>query len=831
MADGTLIFDTQIDDRNLVNSAKHVTEQFNKMQASTSAVEKGVSRATNGIRAMGTATAATALKIGAIAGGIGTLSRLVNMVTKRAMETSGAFQEFKAEVGRTADALARVADPILRLIMPAVQMLTAAMSEVANAIASVLSKVADFFGIAKSSDMGKMAGGATKAAGGIGRVGAAAKKATKDFASFDTIVRLGQKHTNKFGGGGGAGGMSKSIGKSLSPIGKMSRALKDLTAIVAGLAIGGKKGAGIASVITGIAHAINDSRDIIEKGFNTKNLTDWIADIAEVIGGGALAGGKLGAGVAALFSGLGTLIMSEYDKFKNGENWHNVLAGIAGQAAAIFGAWALGGKRGAGIAALFTGMGSFLTTEWNKFKNGPSVAGIVSEIKDEAVSIAGAWAVGGQKAAGVTALFEGMFGFLVSEWNRFKNGNEWKTVVDGISQSALAIGGAWAAGGTQAAGAAALFTGMVATFNNAYLEFQNGIDVPGVIAWIEHSAELILGAGLTIGKSGGALASIFTGALGSYNALHDALAKGFNISNITQMCLSLGAVFAGLTAKIGGPGAAVGTGVIGALVVLIEDIRTMVKTGPSVQGWLKILTGGLNIATAAFVAFNLTNPIGWLTLLGATIINLVAHWKGLGQMVQNVAQWFRNAWSSMAAWFESHVMTPIQNTWNRFTSVIIGPVQNAYNTITNIFGGLERFFSNVISGIRRIWSNFMSIFRSERSEVSSSSSRRKRWSTYSGPTPTPTPDTSGIRLRVPRLASGTVIPPNNPYIAVVGDQTSGTNVETPLSTIVEALKQALAEQPPATSSAVIEVDGQQFGTLVYKYGKDESNRIGASLLD
>lgn len=45
--------------------------------------------------------------------------------------------------------------------------------------------------------------------------------------------------------------------------------------------------------------------------------------------------------------------------------------------------------------------------------------------------------------------------------------------------------------------------------------------------------------------------------------------------------------------------------------------------------------------------------------------------------------------------------------------------------------------------------------------------------------------------RVPRLAEGAVLQPNHPFAAIVGDQKSGVNVETPLSTIQEAVRNEL----------------------------------------
>ena len=47
------------------------------------------------------------------------------------------------------------------------------------------------------------------------------------------------------------------------------------------------------------------------------------------------------------------------------------------------------------------------------------------------------------------------------------------------------------------------------------------------------------------------------------------------------------------------------------------------------------------------------------------------------------------------------------------------------------------------------------------------------------------------KLQVPQLAKGAVLPPNKPFLAMVGDQKSGTNIEAPLDTIVDAVKIAL----------------------------------------
>ena len=87
------------------------------------------------------------------------------------------------------------------------------------------------------------------------------------------------------------------------------------------------------------------------------------------------------------------------------------------------------------------------------------------------------------------------------------------------------------------------------------------------------------------------------------------------------------------------------------------------------------------------------------------------------------------------------------------------------------------------------------------------------------------------RVSIPRLAQGAVIPPNREFMAVLGDQKSGTNIETPLATMVQAFKQALAESGGGgAQTIVLQIDGREFGRAVKKYGGREDQRIGVSLV-
>ena len=51
--------------------------------------------------------------------------------------------------------------------------------------------------------------------------------------------------------------------------------------------------------------------------------------------------------------------------------------------------------------------------------------------------------------------------------------------------------------------------------------------------------------------------------------------------------------------------------------------------------------------------------------------------------------------------------------------------------------------------------------------------------------------------QIPYLAKGAVLPANKPFLAMVGDQTHGTNIEAPLSTIQDAVALVMEDQTQA----------------------------------
>lgn len=85
--------------------------------------------------------------------------------------------------------------------------------------------------------------------------------------------------------------------------------------------------------------------------------------------------------------------------------------------------------------------------------------------------------------------------------------------------------------------------------------------------------------------------------------------------------------------------------------------------------------------------------------------------------------------------------------------------------------------------------------------------------------------------KIPRLAQGAVIPPNREFLAVLGDQKSGTNIETPLETMVQAFETALQRNGGRGGDIYLQVDGTTFARLIAPYLDRNSQRRGVKLVE
>ena len=83
-------------------------------------------------------------------------------------------------------------------------------------------------------------------------------------------------------------------------------------------------------------------------------------------------------------------------------------------------------------------------------------------------------------------------------------------------------------------------------------------------------------------------------------------------------------------------------------------------------------------------------------------------------------------------------------------------------------------------------------------------------------------------LSIPRLATGAVIPPNREFLAVLGDQKQGTNIEAPLETIKQAFREALADSGSSgrQMTVVLQVGRRELARTIVELSREEQQRVG-----
>lgn len=106
---------------------------------------------------------------------------------------------------------------------------------------------------------------------------------------------------------------------------------------------------------------------------------------------------------------------------------------------------------------------------------------------------------------------------------------------------------------------------------------------------------------------------------------------------------------------------------------------------------------------------------------------------------------------------------------------------------------------------------------------------------YGGRSAYPMSSYAAVPYKMPMLATGTVVPPRaGMFAAILGDNNRETEVVSPLSTMKQALKEALAESNISSGNQIAKaeliLDGTRFGQLVVKFGNNEKNRVGVRMV-
>lgn len=176
---------------------------------------------------------------------------------------------------------------------------------------------------------------------------------------------------------------------------------------------------------------------------------------------------------------------------------------------------------------------------------------------------------------------------------------------------------------------------------------------------------------------------------------------------------------------------------------------------------LKPVIGWIIAFLAPAVVGAIENIVGFISFVAGFIADIIGSViKTLSGVIQFLVGVFTLDWER--AW--GGISKVFEGIWDGIVAVVKGTVNTIIWVINTMIGGIYSALAGVVNGVGSIVESFGDLIG-------------KDWG-FSIPTNPP---------QIPYLAKGAVLPPNQPFLAVVGDQKRGTNVEAPLETIQEAV--------------------------------------------
>lgn len=311
----------------------------------------------------------------------------------------------------------------------------------------------------------------------------------------------------------------------------------------------------------------------------------------------------------------------------------------------------------------------------------------------------------------------------------------------GINDQVSAIAGLFV-------GAALLGLGAILTFSGASIPLGLALMVMGGLAmwsavsqnWDEISNALKEHLGKIVGYVSAALVAV--GLI--------LLLSGANIP-LGLGLLAAGAV--GLASVIAANWDSVKTPLINTLKELL-----LVAAGASLAIGLVLLLTGANIPLGlALLIAGAAGLAGWIA----------ANWDFITDK-------FKSIWNSIKSWWKANVAPVFTAAWwknlgKKMMNGLIAGVEAGINWVLRGIGDMVNGITGLLNKIPGI--NIAPV----------------NWG----------------NVKIPRLAQGAVIPPNREFMAVLGDQKHGTNVEAPLEIIQQAVAQTFANMSPQLAQAIV----------------------------
>ena len=396
-------------------------------------------------------------------------------------------------------------------------------------------------------------------------------------------------------------------------------------------------------------------------------------------------------------------------------------------------------------------------------------------------------------------------------------------------------------------GAALLALGAILTFSGAHIFLGIGLMVLGALAiwdavstnWTAIQTMLQGPLGILVAVISSALLVI--GAILVFSGTNIPLGLGLMIAGAIGIASAAAANWQTIVTALQGPIGIITTIISTALLVLGSIITFSGGNLPLGIGLMA--AGAVGLATVVGVNWDsivsaLQGPIGVITTLVSAaliVIGAVLCFSGVGiplgialmaagaiGLVTVTAVNWNAIVDKVSEIFES-IKKVVSAAWNWLDSITNGALTDIVNAIQNIFGGIIDFVAGVFTGDwERAWDGIVSIFQGVWDAIWGVvrfvvnliiDGINMLWSGIYTVVSAIVNSIGGIAGAlgslfgqdwhfsmpanpplIPKLAQGAVIPPNREFLAVLGDQSNGRNLEAPESLLREIIREESGDE-------------------------------------
>ena len=388
--------------------------------------------------------------------------------------------------------------------------------------------------------------------------------------------------------------------------------------------------------------------------------------------------------------------------------------------------------------------------------------------------------------------------------------------------------------------------GLIILWESLSDAWNDGVNWKNLLGSLAGAAALAGGLALAFGKVGAGIGLVVSGAALLVTAFHDMMEGGMNLENTLM-------IVAGLL--IGGLGIAVLTG--SWIPLLIAAIASLLVAVVNAYGDTEQFVGGIKAMLDGFVDFfagiftgDIDRAIGGIEKI----------FKGLQNVLFSIVDALKNMFLSFLDWLDEKTGGKLHGIIEFIKSLVTGAftfikdfIGNAMASFKKIFTGIVKFLSGAFTGdwdkawegIKDIFDGISTAIKGTWASVINAIIRALNWlidkaNKISFTVPGWVPGLGGKHigvnipkineLQIPKLAQGAVIPPNREFMAVLGDQKSGTNIEAPLDTIKQAVAEVLGQGSDRPITIIVQMDGKEMFRQMVRENNSQVRMNGKSPL-